>query len=188
MRRVMSSVFVLGIGMSGAFSDLAVAAPQGPVAPSARYAQAMAYDSARQRVVLFGGNSNGQWPAGALGDTWEWDGYSWEQKLPAASPAPRAHGAMAFDASRGVCVLFGGTLQPGTGLGETWEWNGVTWTQRSPSVSPSPRYHFAMTYEPAPVAWTRGLVRQQVTSSAGPSQRGDGTETRPHTNAGAPRA
>ncbi len=42
--------------------------------------------------------------------------------------------------------------------------------------------------EPAPVAWTRGLVSGQVTSFAGPSQRGDGTETRRYTNAGAPRA
>ena len=42
--------------------------------PGARYSHSMAFDSARQRLVMFGGNSNTAWPGGALGDTWELDG------------------------------------------------------------------------------------------------------------------
>jgi len=45
--------------------------------PSARNGQALAYDEARDRVVLFGGFSAG----GDLADLWEWDGTSWEQRV-----------------------------------------------------------------------------------------------------------
>jgi hypothetical protein len=41
--------------------------------PSARYAPGLAWDAARQRVVLFGGIS----PAGELGETWELDVTAW---------------------------------------------------------------------------------------------------------------
>ena len=59
---------------------------------------------------------------------------------------PSAHygHAMAYDASRGVTVLFGGYT--GFSNGETWEWNGTTWTQRMVS-GPSPRYSHAMAYD-----------------------------------------
>lgn len=37
---------------------------------------------------------------------------------------------MAYDAARGVTVLFGGSPSSSTYLAETWEWDGVAWTQR----------------------------------------------------------
>ena len=43
--------------------------------PSTRNVHVMAYDSARQRVVLFGGSKERQ----RLADTWEWDGRQWTQ-------------------------------------------------------------------------------------------------------------
>ena len=43
--------------------------------PPQRYEHSMAYDSARDRIVLFGG-ANGWF----LGDTWEWDSSIWMQK------------------------------------------------------------------------------------------------------------
>lgn len=46
--------------------------------PSPRWVHAMAYDQARQRVVLFGGGLGGR-PFNALGDTWEWDGARWTE-------------------------------------------------------------------------------------------------------------
>lgn len=131
-------------------ADTAIAAPQGQTGPSARYGHTMAYDSARQCVVMFGGNSNGQWPGGALGDTWEWDGTSWVQRAPASSPSPRGHGAMAFDASRGTCIYFGGTTNGNAGLlNETWEWNGVDWSLRITSHAPSPRRTHSMVFDAA---------------------------------------
>src|SRR5438874_3914689 len=49
--------------------------------PPPRECHAMAYDSTRERVVLFGGTDG----SGFLGDTWEWDGTDWIQKTPATS-------------------------------------------------------------------------------------------------------
>ncbi len=48
--------------------------------PTPRYVHAMAYDSRRQRVVLFGGGSlspGGAPPYGYRADIWEWDGAQW---------------------------------------------------------------------------------------------------------------
>ena len=44
-----------------------------PGAPPHRRGTAMAYDEARRRVVLFGGDGE----AGMLDDTWEWNGRQW---------------------------------------------------------------------------------------------------------------
>ena len=44
--------------------------------PSPRLLHAMAYDTARQRVVLFGGSD----ASGKLADTWEWNGQSWTHR------------------------------------------------------------------------------------------------------------
>ena len=50
--------------------------------PPARMFHAMAYDSARGRVVLFGGFRVSDYFA----DTWEWDGSAWARQTPATSP------------------------------------------------------------------------------------------------------
>jgi len=82
------------------------------VSPSTRAAQAMAFDSLRGRVVLFGG-----WNGIELGDTWEWDGGTWQQRSTPTAPAARGGAGMAYDPFRGRAVLFGGT----TGATDTWE-------------------------------------------------------------------
>src|SRR5436309_15253355 len=52
-------------------------------APLGRQAHAMAHDSARGRVVLFGGKDGS---GSVLGDTWEWVGTAWVQRKPATGP------------------------------------------------------------------------------------------------------
>jgi hypothetical protein len=89
-----------------------------PVAPSARYGHAMAYDAERQRVVLFGGSAGND-------ETWEWDGANWELKLPASSPPGRTGHAMTYDSVRKRVLLFGGTT--GVRQHDTWEWDGNEW-------------------------------------------------------------
>ncbi len=83
-------------------------APQADWVPArvldARCGHALAYDVARQRVVLFGGGGN----TGVLSDTWEWDGSNWTQRAPTNSPSSRVYHAMAYDAARQRVVLFGG--------------------------------------------------------------------------------
>ena len=82
-------------------------------------------------------------------ETWEWDGASWSQKTPAVSPPPRYGQGVAFDASHGITVLFGGFDETYTPLGDTWEWNGSAWTQRMPISPPSSRWGAGMDYDSA---------------------------------------
>src|SRR5580658_7534741 len=79
--------------------------------PPARQTHAMAYDSAHGQVVLFGG-TNGYGgiyiTAQALDDTWLWDGSNWTGKTPQTVPPARAGHSMAYDATHGQVVMFGG--------------------------------------------------------------------------------
>ncbi len=119
--------------------------------PAARDKHAMAYDSARGVTVVHGGL--GLLPDGTFGrfdDTWEWNGTTWTQQL-ATGPGTLSSSAMAFDALRGVVVLFGGIKNSAGSLtpsGETWEWNGTTWTQIATS-GPAARANHTMSYDSA---------------------------------------
>jgi hypothetical protein len=121
------------------------------VSPPARESHAMAYDQARQRVVVFGGfdgPANGEdWERA---DTWEFDGSTWTEVTPASTPPARTGGAAAFDAARGVVVLFGGIRNlPPPRLADTWEYDGTTWNEVTPATSPTPRVGHCMTYDEA---------------------------------------
>lgn len=112
--------------------------------PPGRYFHAMAYDEARDRVVLFGGHDG----TTALDDTWEWDpeASSWtlvQSADGAAPPASWTH-AMSYDAARGRVVL----LVRGSVETETWEWDGAIWEDRT-GTGASPEEHAwpAMAYD-----------------------------------------
>lgn len=97
--------------------------------PPARVFHAMAYDSARERVVLFGGGQpSAGGPSTLLGDTWEFDGATWVQAAPSASPSPRAAHALAYDRKRGRVVLAFGVNEANQILNDGWEWDGTQWT------------------------------------------------------------
>jgi hypothetical protein len=106
----------------------------GAPAPSPRLGHFMAFDSRRQRTVLFGGWGGTALPGVLLGDTWEWDGTSWQQRFIPGAPLPRVSGAMAFDDIRGKVVMFagGGNFRA---TAETWEYDGASWALRFNSVS-----------------------------------------------------
>jgi hypothetical protein len=113
--------------------------------PPARTFAATAYDSIRDRVVLFGGGA----PNFAdLDDTWEWDGSTWTNRAPAISPPPLAAAVMAYDTARGRSVLFGGST-PTAVISDTWEWDGNTWIRRDLATSPPPMAWAAMAYDSA---------------------------------------
>lgn len=110
--------------------------------PPARADHAMAYDAARQRTVLFGGDS-GTRPGPE--DTWEWDGTDWTQRITPTSPKARNGPAMAFDRARGRTVMFGGR---GDALhDETWEWDGVDWQLLNPANSPGALWFATLAYD-----------------------------------------
>jgi hypothetical protein len=111
-----------------------------PVAPLSRQWATMVYDSARQRLVMFGGYhwTGATWPWQMLGDTWEWDGTSWQQHTPATSPPARNQAGMTYDPVRERVVLFGGYFNNGSTIlnyNDTWEWDGTTWIQLTPSTT-----------------------------------------------------
>lgn len=112
--------------------------------PPPRNAHGMAYDSARQRVVLYGGvGANGV----LLTDTWEWDGVDWQPRTPAHAPGVYEPGSMAYDSARGVVVLFGGYRTAGGLSAETWLWDGTDWIQRTPAHAPSARSRCGMAFD-----------------------------------------
>jgi hypothetical protein len=109
---------------------------QPAVRPPARETALMAFDSARQRVVMFGGVGAGF----LLDDTWEWDGNNWLPVVTAARPVVFG-GSLVFDSVRSRCVLLGLGLASQL---EHWEYDGTSWLQL-----PAP---------PVPLASARGLT------------------------------
>ncbi len=118
------------------------------VAPSKRQYHAMAYDSASNKVVLFGG-----WDGDYDNETWIFDTATgkWTNVTPAASPSPRSNSRMVYDSKNDMMIIFGGN-EAGTGwTTDTWTYktSSNTWTEMFPVNSPSPRYGHSMAYDSA---------------------------------------
>lgn len=97
--------------------------------PVIEEAEELAYDAARDQVVLFGGNTTN--------DTWLFDGVNWHQQTPATSPGINAGHKLVYDEVRQEVVMF-------TVSGQTWIWNGSTWALRTVAGAPSSRIGFGM--------------------------------------------
>ena len=94
------------------------------IVPPAGLVIAMAFDSARGVMVLFGpGNTQ---------ETWEFDGSTWQKRTPPEPlPPGGAGGSMAYDAAARRMVLLAG----GDGGSDTWAWDGTRW-ERTGSARP----------------------------------------------------
>lgn len=101
-----------------------------------------AWDDARGVAFAFGGSSSGV----ASDDTWQWDGRTWSDLVLGGRPPARAGAAMAYDARRGVTVMFGGADIAGVPQDDTWELDG-TWQERS-VVGPPARKETQAAYDP----------------------------------------
>lgn len=109
--------------------------------PAARQSCAMATDTLRGRVLLFGGYS----VPFALGDMWEWSNNTWT-RLPDPPVPARWNHAMVYDSVRDRVVVFGGASNS-SHLGDTWEWDGSNWTQAAPASPPPPRSGMGYAFE-----------------------------------------
>jgi len=101
--------------------------PEGDGDPVPRSNHAIAYDEARQRLVLFGGKATSN--NANLDDTWESDFHSWKKVCTAAPcsttrPSARAGHQLVYDPVRKVTILVGS--QAATDAA-TWTWDGATW-------------------------------------------------------------
>lgn len=96
-------------------SDWNLRATEGP---SKRSYHALAYHTARNRTVLFGGED-------AVADndeTWVWDGNIWTELDVSPKPPSRSAHAIVYDEARQKVMLFGGRHFPNGGVyGDTWE-------------------------------------------------------------------
>ena len=127
--------------------------PTPPNVPAPRASPALAFDSARGRAVVFGGEG-----ASALDDTWEWDGTVWTDRSGSVRPSRRHSAAIAYDPVRQRIVMFGG-IDGVVIANDTWEWDGTSWEQKSMAgVRPAGRYAAAMGWNP---------VRGRITLSGG---------------------
>ncbi len=122
--------------------------------PRNRVSHAMVYDMARRRVLLFGGVTFTGITAELFGDTWAWNGISW-QKLDNDPQLARFAHSMVFDDERNVVVMFGGIYKDNenkeSGLSDTWILNENQWSNQWSLVSeeaPPARAGHAMAYHP----------------------------------------
>ena len=104
--------------------------------PPARWSGSMAYDSGPGQLVLFGGDG-GVGRTGLLNDTWTWNGTTWTQLSPAASPPARYFATMDYDAGAGQLVLFGGADSTSAYNLDTWVYLPVTPIPTVSAVSPN---------------------------------------------------
>jgi len=99
--------------------------------PPARDYSVMAYDSVRDRMLLFGGVDSSETPFDAL---WAYDlsRDTWTELKPTGPrPAARAWHSMAFDNEAGILVLFGGGRTRSAYTNEVWTFDPQTdtWSQ-----------------------------------------------------------
>jgi len=113
--------------------------------PSGLYSHAIAYDSERDKIVIFGGWNGSH----SVNDTWVYDleTNNWTKMNPSNKPSVRYFTAMAYDSEHGKFVLFGGTDVSNSN--ETWLYDLGTnnWTNPNPSNKPSARFGHAMAYD-----------------------------------------
>ncbi len=129
----------------------------GSSSPGPRVGAALAYDEARDRMVLFGGSF------GPLidphNDTWEWDGERWIELTPVGAttgsadhPSVRMLAAAAYDPVRQRVILFGGETKVGDVLvpaNDLWAWDGASWTSLDAggASAPPPRLATGLAYD-----------------------------------------
>lgn len=124
----------------------------------------LAYDIARDRLVLYGGYDDRGLDIRA--DTWEWTGEQWTH-VTDEGPGPRSSYSLVYDPERKKTILFGG-LAPDGPRNDTWAWDGRAW-QKIADEGPSPRGEAGAVYDPRSrqVILCCGMAYRQVTLNNG---------------------
>jgi len=114
--------------------------------PQARNYHGMAYDSKADRVVLWGGDLNGQANKNAVW-TYDYNTNTWEELSSKNANAPelRDYMNLVYDEKADKFIMYGGTSY---GNDETWTYdlNTNTWQQMQPANNPGVISRYAMVY------------------------------------------
>lgn len=106
--------------------------------PPNRYAGLLTYDSHRNRIVVFGGYNE----FGDARNTWEFDGFSWQQRTgPQPTASATANLQMVFAHHLQATILYDGEHR------ETWTYDHQGWQRLQPLQSPPRLADFAMAYD-----------------------------------------
>jgi PKD repeat protein len=113
------------------------------VSPPVVGEHAMAYDPARDVVVLYGGNADG-WPYEDT--TWEFDGTDWLTVTTTTAPTARYGATMVYlppvdGGAGGGLILFGGSDESDAALDQTWVYTAGDWSQLHITGPLSRTYH-----------------------------------------------
>ena len=96
--------------------------------PLGRAVPGLAYDSARQSTVLFGG-ADLDGTGADLGATWIYQSGGWTKMTPTPSPGGRSNHTLTYDPSHEVIILTGGQVSDATFFNDVWAWDGAAWTE-----------------------------------------------------------
>ncbi|MBI5480216.1 MAG: hypothetical protein HY906_15230 [Deltaproteobacteria bacterium] len=119
--------------------------------PSVYEAMALAFDTARGRSVLYGGNERSGPPnlimplINPSADMWAWDGETWAE-VPFEGLSERPGARLFYDEALGRTTLFGGADISGHQPGDTWAWDGDAWSAVA-DAGPPPRLDCAASYD-----------------------------------------
>jgi len=119
--------------------------PQG-ARPIERCLMRAVWDSSRERLLMFGGQTTG---TAYLGDLWALEEGGWRQITADPSPAPRNFYSFVFDDEAGRAILFGGSTQDGP-ADDLWQFDSAseTWERQEAGAGPSPRFGHDAVWRP----------------------------------------
>jgi hypothetical protein len=144
-------------------SDAVPVRPDGPARAPGPTAVSLVWDALDGYVLALAPNITGNYSStmanlSSPSQTWTFLGGVWTELHPATAPSSRGFAAMAYDASDGYVLLFGGvptygycapypvTNQPGQPYyncyNDTWRYAGGTWTNITDRVHRSPPRYF----------------------------------------------
>lgn len=112
--------------------------------PGPRYRSLIAYDRARDRIVLHGG-AYGTLSGDYNYETWEFDGNDWSLMTGISPPTVALDTSMVYDTTRKMSVTCFGYPNWSS---LTWGWDGQSWQQLG-TIGPAWRYYSGMVWHAA---------------------------------------
>jgi N-acetylneuraminic acid mutarotase len=135
-------------------------APLGPAAaPPSRYSAGIAYDSDRDRVVLFGGSIVDSLGAPKpIYDTWEFDGTNWARVGADGQPTV-AKPVLAYDTERKETIMMGIDGTSFAGVMYRYDSDAKTWSKITPQTMPPCVNEGDMVFQPGnkTLFWMGGI-------------------------------